>query len=171
MMNDILIVVSEFNHAITSNLAKGAAYTLHQAGIASENIHMVWVPGAFELPLIAAKAAKYGRYQAIICIGCVVRGETSHFDYICQETARGIMEVGLKAELPVIFGVLTVETMAQAEARSRFDQGVSFAKATHQTCSDKQVVENKGVEAAHAALKMIELMHSHPGSWHKGLPQ
>lgn len=171
MMNNILIVVSEFNRSVTSNLAKGALHTLQQQGVSSDRIDLVWVPGAFELPLIAAKAAKYGRYQGIICLGCVIRGETPHFDYVSQETARGIMNVGLKAELPVIFGVLTVDTMEQAKARSRIDH--LTAEATMQTSSvegDKQVVSNKGVEAAQALLKMVELMQSHPGRWNKGLP-
>jgi 6,7-dimethyl-8-ribityllumazine synthase len=170
MMNNILIVVSEFNRSITTNLAKGALQVLQQEGYSSEQIDLVWVPGAFELPLIAAKAAKYGRYQGIICLGCVVRGETSHYDYVCQATARGIMEVGLKAELPVIFGVLTVDTMAQAEARSRLDMPTHKPSAADHDATQKQTVDNKGAEAAHAVIQMIQLMHSHPGRWHKGLP-
>jgi 6,7-dimethyl-8-ribityllumazine synthase len=176
MINNILVIVSEFNRQITANLAKGAVHTLQQAGgYSSENIDVVWVPGSFELPLIAAKAAKYGRYQGIICLGCVVRGETPHFDYVCQEAARGIMDVGLKAELPVIFGVLTVNTLEQAHARSRWhegddaEQGHPLYQQAHDSAS-KQVVNNKGVEAAHAALQMIRLMSSHPGQWLKGFP-
>lgn len=168
MMNNILIAVSEFNPQITRNLAHGAQQTLQKHGIPPERIDLVWVPGAFELPLICARAAKYGRYQGIIALGCVIRGETPHFDYICQETARGIMEVGLKAELPIAFGVLTTNTMAEALARSRLATPVALANTAITASDEKQVGENKGSEAALAVLRMMELMQSHPGRWNKG---
>ncbi len=167
MINNVLIVVSEFNRSITTNLARGAIATLRKHGLEAEQIDLVWVPGAFELPLLAAKAAKYGRYQGIICLGCVIRGETPHFDYVCNEAARGIMEVSLKAELPVIFGVLTVDTMAQAEARSRLEAEHPAYAADSMS---KRVISNKGAEAAAAVINMIHLMHTHPARWTKDFP-
>lgn len=131
------IVCAEWNDKITSSLYKGAVSVLQQAGVLSHNIVTHYVPGTFELPLAAQKFAKNPEIDGVICIGCVVQGETPHFDFICQAAAGGIMEVGLKFNKPVIFGVLTTNTMQQAEDRAGGKHG------------------NKGEEAAFSLLKML----------------
>ncbi|MCS6979800.1 MAG: 6,7-dimethyl-8-ribityllumazine synthase [Flavobacteriales bacterium] len=133
------IVVSEWNAEITSALLKGAVETLLRLEGEEENILIESVPGAFELPFGAQLMARMTDVDAVICLGCVIRGETPHFDYVCQAAAQGILEVGLQLELPVIFGVLTTDTLDQARERAGGRHG------------------NKGVEAALAALKMVGL--------------
>ena len=133
------IVVSEWNDRITDSLLKGAEECLLAHGVLEENILVKHVPGSFELPLGALWMLKEAFVDAVICIGCVIQGETRHFDFISQAVADGIMNVGLKFSKPVIFSVLTCNTMEQAEDRSGGKHG------------------NKGVEGAVTALKMLEL--------------
>lgn len=133
------IVVSRWNGNITENLLAGALRALARHGVTEECIQVVRVPGAFELPLAALKLADSGNFQAIITLGCVIRGGTPHFEYVCGECARGIGEVALATELPVAFGVLTTDNLQQAEERSG------------------EGPENKGEEAALTALEMASL--------------
>ena len=135
------IVVSEWNDRITDSLFKGAEESLLEHGILKENILVKHVPGSFELPLGAQWMLEKTSVDAVICIGCVIQGETRHFDFISQAVADGIMNVGLKFSKPVIFSVLTCNTMEQAEDRAGGKHG------------------NKGVEGAVSALKMLELLH------------
>ncbi|HEY8462806.1 MAG TPA: 6,7-dimethyl-8-ribityllumazine synthase [Bacillota bacterium] len=134
------IVVSRFNHFITEHLLSGAEDTLQRHGIAPEQITAVWVPGAFEIPLIAKQLAKSGQYQAVICLGAVIRGATPHFDYVAAEVSKGVATVGLETGIPVIFGILTTDTIEQAIERAGSKAG------------------NKGSEAALAALEMVDLL-------------
>jgi len=131
------IVWAEWNENITSSLLKGVLKVLEMAGVNSSNIMTRYVPGTFELPLAAQKLAKKTEIDGVICLGCVIQGETKHFDFISQAAANGIMEVGLKYNKPVIFGVLTTNTMQQAEDRAGGKHG------------------NKGEEAAYSLLKML----------------
>ena len=133
------IVVSEWNDRITDSLLNGAKNCLLEQGIQPESIHIHYVPGSFELPLGAEWMLKYTPVDAVICIGCIIQGETRHFDFIAQAVADGIMNVGLKYSKPVIFSVLTCNTMEQAEDRAGGKHG------------------NKGVEGAISALKMLAL--------------
>ena len=133
------IVVSEWNDRITDSLLKGAEECLLEHGIAKDNILVKHVPGSFELPLGAKWLLEYTDVDAVICIGCIIQGETRHFDFIAQAVADGIMKVGLKYSKPVIFSVLTCNTMEQAEDRAGGKHG------------------NKGVEGAVSALKMLAL--------------
>jgi len=137
-MSKYAIVISRFNESITQNLLKGAQSSLNDAGVATEDISVHWVPGAFEIPCLAMHLAQTDRYAAIVCLGAVIQGETPHFDYICQEVARGIGEVGLTTGVPAVFGILTTDTLAQAVARSG------------------ELVNNKGCDAAFAALEMVK---------------
>ncbi|MEH6617706.1 MAG: 6,7-dimethyl-8-ribityllumazine synthase [Porticoccus sp.] len=140
----IAIVVARWNGNITENLLNGAQRALTSHGIAESDIDLFRVPGAFELPLACQKMAKTGTYDAIIALGCVIRGGTPHFDYVCSETTRGLGEVALNENLPVAFGLLTTDNLGQAEDRS----GDSSENKNH---------ENKGEEAALTALEMISL--------------
>lgn len=133
------IAVSEFNGDITEKLLSGAQKELLRAGVSHKNIIIVRVPGSFELPLSCQKMAKTGRFDALIALGCVIKGETDHYYYIAGEVAAGIMEVMLKYDIPIGFGVLTTDTLAQAKARST-------------------VKENKGAEAARAVLRLLSLL-------------
>ena len=135
----IAIVTSEWNNEITDNLHQGAYELLIEAGVASTQIEEYRVPGSYELPLGAQWAIERSNADAVICLGSVIRGETSHFDYVCQAVSQGIKDVGLKFSKPVIFGVLTDENIEQSRARSGGKHG------------------NKGVEAAVTALKMLAL--------------
>ncbi len=136
----IALVASEFNHFIVQQLVDGALDALSRNGIADDDITLAWVPGAFELPLIADKLAGSGRHDAVIALGAVIRGGTPHFDYVAGECSRGIAEVGLKHALPVIFGVLTTDNVDQALERAGAGAG------------------NKGFDTAVAALQMIALL-------------
>jgi 6,7-dimethyl-8-ribityllumazine synthase len=133
------IVAARFNSVITQKLVEGALATLHENGVAEHEADLVWVPGSFEIPVIAQRLASAGNYAAIICLGCVVRGDTDHYQFVAGEAARGVAEVGRSTGLPVIFGILTTNTVEQALSR---------ASPSH----------NAGSEAAAAALRMADLM-------------
>ena len=135
----LAVVVSRFNEIVTEPLLRGALATARDQGVGEDSLDVVHVPGAFELPQAARRLAGLGRYDAIVCLGAVVRGETPHFDYVCNEAARGLTMVAQEFNLPVAFGVLTCDTMAQARARSGGSAG------------------NKGDEAMRAALEMANL--------------
>jgi 6,7-dimethyl-8-ribityllumazine synthase len=131
------VVVSKFNDNITEPMLKGALETLKENKVKAENIKTVWVPGSFEIPLACQRFAETKKYDALVAIGCVIKGETDHFYYICSEASRGIMNVMLKFNIPIGFGMLTTQKLKQARIRSRGK-------------------ENKGREAAEAALAMVE---------------
>lgn len=137
----ISILVSEWNREITSALLEGAVQTLTMHGALPENISIHWVPGSFELPLAASFLLQYAEPDGVICLGCIIQGETRHFEFICQAVAQGITRVGLDYKKPVIFGVLTTDTDQQARDRAGGKHG------------------NKGIEAAVAAIRMIALQH------------
>ncbi len=134
------IVASRFNEFIVSKLIDGAQDACLRHGINDGDIELAWVPGAFELPIIAQKMASSGKYDAVICLGAIIRGETSHYDLICTETAKGIASVGLKTGVPTIFGVVTAENIEQAIERAGTKAG------------------NKGYDAACSAIEMVNLM-------------
>jgi 6,7-dimethyl-8-ribityllumazine synthase len=134
------IVVSRFNDFITEKLLGGALDALTRTGAKENDIQIIKVPGAFEIPLAAKKAAQTGRYDAVICLGAVIRGATPHFDYVCAEVSKGVAQVGLDSGLPVIFGVLTTDTVEQAIDRAGTKSG------------------NKGWHAAMSAVEMASLM-------------
>lgn len=134
------IVVGRFNEFIGSKLLAGAIDTLKRHGVDEESIDIAWVPGAFEIPLIAKKLAKTSRYDAIICLGAVIKGATPHFDYVSGEVAKGISSVSLEEELPIIFGVLTTDSIEQAIERAGTKAG------------------NKGADAAMTAIEMVNLL-------------
>ena len=131
------VLVSEWNEGITHALADGARATLRQHGVPDDHVLVRTVPGSFELPLAAQKMASQEAVHAVICLGCVIQGETPHFDYVCQAVALGLKDVGLKYDKPVIFGVLTTSTLKQAQDRAGGKHG------------------NKGDEAAITAIKML----------------
>jgi len=136
----IAIVVSRWNNQITGNLQKGALAALERHGVNSDNIGIYLVPGAFELPLAASKLARSGQVDGVIALGCVIRGDTPHFDYVCSECTRGIGAVSLETGIPVGFGLLTCDNLEQAQVRSADNR------------------ENKGEEAALTVLEMISLL-------------
>ncbi len=136
----IAIVAARFNDFIVASLLQGASAAWAERGGAPEDLTVLRVPGAFELPLIAKRLGAGGRYDAVVALGCVIRGDTPHFDYVAGECARGLLEAGLDTGVPVVFGVLTVETVEQARERA----------ATH--------AGNKGGEAMEAALEMAALL-------------
>ncbi|MGK5506745.1 6,7-dimethyl-8-ribityllumazine synthase [Brevibacillus formosus] len=133
------IVAGRFNELIVSKLVGGALDALKRHGVEDENVDMAWVPGAFEIPLIAKKMAESGRYDAVVTLGAVIRGSTPHFDYVCNETAKGVASLSLSTGIPVIFGVLTTDNIEQAIERAGTKAG------------------NKGWEAATAAIEMANL--------------
>lgn len=137
----VAIVVSRFNEPITRRLLAGARDALREAGIPDSHVEEFWVPGAFELAVVAEEAAVSGRFRAIVALGCVIRGETPHFEYVAGEAARGLGNVALAHRVAVGFGVLTTEDEAQAEARAGGAAG------------------NKGYEAAAAALQTADVLH------------
>jgi len=134
------VVVSRYNEMVTARLLEGARVALRERGLADDHVDVVWVPGAFELPVAAEVAATSGRYRAIVALGCVIRGETAHFDYVAGEAARGLGHVARAHGLAVGFGVLTTDTLEQALARAGGDAG------------------NKGYEAAEAALNTADAL-------------
>jgi 6,7-dimethyl-8-ribityllumazine synthase len=136
----LAIVVSRYNESITKNLLAGALGALAERGVADEQIDVAWVPGAFEIPLVAERMANSGRYQAVICLGAVIRGETTHDQHINRAVSVGLGQAGLRSGVPVLFGVLTCDTLEQAIHRSGGNVG------------------NKGRECALAALEMIDLL-------------
>ncbi|MFF5994037.1 6,7-dimethyl-8-ribityllumazine synthase [Lysinibacillus sp. KU-BSD001] len=133
------IVVGRFNEFITAKLLDGAMDGLKRHGVAEENIDIAWVPGAFEVPLIAKKMAEANKYDAIIGLGTVIRGSTTHYDYVCNEAAKGIASVGLSTGVPIIFGIVTTETIEQAIERAGTKVG------------------NKGYDSAVSAIEMANL--------------
>ncbi|OFI06296.1 6,7-dimethyl-8-ribityllumazine synthase [Clostridium acetireducens DSM 10703] len=134
------IVAARFNEFITSKLISGALDCLKRHGASEENIELVWVPGAFEIPMTAKKMVKTNNYDAVICLGAVIRGATSHFEFVSSEVSKGVASVGLETEVPVIFGVLTTDTIEQAIERAGTKAG------------------NKGYDAAMTAIEMANLM-------------
>jgi 6,7-dimethyl-8-ribityllumazine synthase len=147
------VVVSRYNETVTGKLLDGASATLKAAGVGDESIDVAWVPGAFEIPLVAEQMAGSGRYAAVLCLGAVIRGETSHDEHINRAVSLGIMESGLRHGIPVLFGVLTCDTFEQALQRS------GGAATNLAAAGDvKHPAGNKGVECAHAALEMVSLL-------------
>ncbi|HHC9388165.1 TPA: 6,7-dimethyl-8-ribityllumazine synthase [Staphylococcus aureus] len=138
----VAIVVSRFNDFITGRLLEGAKDTLIRHDVNEDNIDVAFVPGAFEIPLVAKKLASSGNYDAIITLGCVIRGATSHYDYVCNEVAKGVSKVNDQTNVPVIFGILTTESIEQAVERAGAKAG------------------NKGAEAAVSAIEMANLLKS-----------
>ena len=136
------IVAARFNEFITSKLLSGAVDTLLRHDVREEDIQVAWVPGAFEIPLVASKMAQSGRYDAVICLGAVIRGSTSHYDYVCSEVSKGIATVSLQSGIPVLFGVLTTENIEQAIERAGSKAG------------------NKGSECASGAIEMVNLIRT-----------
>lgn len=134
------IVAARFNEFIVSKLVAGARDGLLRHDVKDEDIDLVWVPGAFEIPLIASKMAKSGKYDAVICLGAVIRGATSHYDYVCSEVSKGIASVSLTSDIPVMFGVLTTDNIEQAIERAGTKAG------------------NKGYDCALGAIEMVNLV-------------
>ena len=134
------IVVSRFNSFIAERLLDGALDTLARSGAADDDIEVARVPGAFEIPLVAQKMAKSDRYDAVICLGAVIRGATSHYDLVANEAAKGIAQVSLSHDIPLVFGVITTDTIEQAIERAGSKAG------------------NKGSEAAQVAIEMVNLL-------------
>ena len=146
------IVVSRFNESITTRLLDGALQTLCEHGVADDRIDVAWTPGAFEIPAVANRLAASGRYAAIICLGAVVRGETTHDQHINRAVSTALCEIGVHFGLPVLFGILTCNTLDQAVVRSG---GQSATTGKDQ--SDAKI-GNKGVDCALAALEMVDLL-------------
>ena len=134
------IIVSRFNEFIGGKLLSGAIDELKRHGVEDSNIDVVWCPGAFEIPLIAKKCANSGKYSAVITLGAVIKGSTSHYDYVCAEVSKGVASVGLDTGIPVIFGVLTTDNIEQAIERAGTKSG------------------NKGSDAAKSAIEMVSLL-------------
>jgi len=134
------IVASRFNEFITNKLVGGALDGLKRHNVDEAQVDVAWVPGAFEIPLIASKMAKSGKYDAVICVGAVIRGNTSHYDYVCNEVSKGIASVSLDSGIPVLFGILTTENIEQAIERAGTKAG------------------NKGYDCALSAIEMVNLI-------------
>ena len=134
------IVATRFNEVVVSKLVDGAADGLSRHGVDMDTVDLAWVPGAFEIPLVASKMAKSGKYDAVICLGAVIRGSTSHYDYVCNEVSKGIAAVSLESGIPVLFGVLTTENIEQAIERAGTKAG------------------NKGYDCAVSAIEMVNLI-------------
>jgi len=136
------IIIGRFNEFIGSKLLSGCLDTLYRHGVSESSVDLAWVPGAFEIPLIASKMAETKKYDAIITLGAVIRGSTPHFDYVSSELVKGIAQVGLKFGIPVVFGVLTTDNIEQAIERAGTKAG------------------NKGADAAQSAIEMVDLIKS-----------
>lgn len=136
------VVASRFNSLVTEALLSGCRDAFARHGVAEDKIDLAWVPGSFESPLVARVLADTGKYSAVLCLGCVIRGETGHYDHVAGQAAAGIMSAGLATGVPVLFGILTTETVEQALNRSGLKAG------------------NKGAEAAMAAIEMVNLLKS-----------
>ena len=134
------VVCARFNDFIVSRLLAGCEDTLLRHGVREQDIAVAWVPGAFEIPLIASKMAKSGKYDAVIALGAVIRGSTSHYDYVCSEVSKGVAQVALNSDIPVMFGVLTTDTIEQAVERAGTKAG------------------NKGSECAQGAIEIVNLI-------------
>lgn len=137
-MAKVLVVVAKFNELITKALLEGAKDQFEEAGFSQSQVDITWVPGTFEIPVLAALGARSGAYQAVVCLGAVIRGETAHFEYVAGTAANGLMQLSIDTGVPIIFGILTTETAEQALARCGIKGG------------------NKGREAASTALSMIK---------------
>lgn len=135
------IVAARFNEIIVNKLLGGAVDGLVRHGVEEENITAAWVPGAFEIPVVAKKMAESGKYDAVICLGCVIRGQTSHYDYVCNEVSKGTAQVGLSTGVPTMFGIVTTENIDQAIARAGSKAG------------------NKGYDCALGAIEMVNLIN------------
>ena len=135
------IVAARFNEFITAKLLGGAMDGLLRHDVKEEDIYVAWVPGAFEIPLIASKMAKSGKYDVVICLGAVIRGSTSHYDYVCNEVSKGIASISLETGIPVMFGVLTTDNIEQAIERAGTKAG------------------NKGYDCAVGAIEMVNIIH------------
>lgn len=140
------IVVARFNELVTRALLSGCRDAFARLGIDDGRLDVAWVPGSFEIPLVARRLATSGGYSAVVCLGCVIRGETSHYDHVAGGVASGVMQASMDSGVPVIFGVLTTDTVEQALNRSGLKSG------------------NKGAEAALAAIEMVNLLHKTPSS-------
>ena len=138
----VAIVASRFNEFITAKLLSGAMDGLVRHDVREEDVDVAWVPGAFEIPLIAKKLAECGRYDAVICLGAVIRGATSHYDYVCAEVSKGVAQAALGSGVPVMFGILTTDTIEQAIERAGSKAG------------------NKGAECAQGAIEMVNLLRA-----------
>jgi 6,7-dimethyl-8-ribityllumazine synthase len=138
------LVAARFNHFVVEHLVGGAVDGLKRHGVADDAIDLVWVPGSYEIPLVAKRLASGGRYAALICLGAVIRGDTDHYDYVAGEAARGVAQAALATGVPVVFGVLTCDTLEQAINRAGAKAG------------------NKGFEAALTAIEMVNLLRSLP---------
>lgn len=138
------IVAARFNGVITQKLVEGALATFAHRAVAEHNLDLVWVPGSFEIPVVAQRIAASEKYAAVICLGCVVRGDTDHYQFVAGEAARGVAEAGRSTGVPVVFGILTTETVEQALQRATSDR-------------------NAGAEAAETAIRMANLMAQLPG--------
>lgn len=136
------IVTARFNEFITSKLLSGAIDCLKRENVKEDQIEVAWVPGAFEIPLIASKMAHSKKYDAVICLGAVIRGSTSHYDYVCNEVSKGVAQAGISSGIPVMFGVLTTDNIEQAIERAGSKAG------------------NKGFECAQGAIEMVNLVRS-----------
>ena len=136
------VVCARFNEFIVSKLLSGCEDGLLRRGVRGEDIDAAWVPGAFEIPLVAARMAKSGKYDAVIALGAVIRGSTSHYDYVCAEVSKGIAHAALESGVPVLFGVLTTDTIEQAIERAGTKAG------------------NKGYDCALSAIEMVNLFHN-----------
>ena len=152
----VAIVVARFNETITSRLLDGARRTLAEHGVGEDRVDVAWVPGAFEIPTVAKRLAASGRYVAVICLGAVIRGETSHDQHINRAVSGELARLGVESGMPVIFGVLTCNTLDQAIARSGGEPG------TRGKDRPDSRLGNKGSQAAEAALEMIALMKQLP---------
>lgn len=137
----VAIVASRFNEFITNKLLDGALDSFSRHGLDVEDIDVVWVPGAFEIPIVAQHLAESSKYDAIVCLGAVIRGATSHYDVVCNEVSKGVAQVGLKTNTPCIFGILTCDTIEQAIERAGTKAG------------------NKGAECAQGAIEMANLLN------------
>ena len=138
------IVAARFNEFITAKLVSGALDGLKRHEVSDDSIDVAWVPGAFEIPLIASKLAHSGKYDAVLCLGSVIRGSTTHYDYVCSEVSKGIAQVALSSGIPVLFGVLTTENIEQAIERAGSKAG------------------NKGFDCAVGAIEMVNLLRELP---------
>ncbi len=145
------IVVARFNESITRRLLDGAVTTLLERGIPDARIDVAWVPGAYEIPTVAMRMARSGRYSAVICLGAVIRGETTHDQHINRAVGNALAQIGMETGVPVLFGLLTCNTLEQAEARSG-------GHATTGKDVARKVVGNKGIDCALAALEMVDLL-------------
>jgi len=141
------IVAGRFNGLVTEALLAGCRDTFARHGVPGDRLDVAWVPGSFEIPLVARRLAEGGQYAAVVCLGCVIRGETGHYDHVAGQAAAGVMQAGLATGVPVIFGILTTETVDQALNRSGLKSG------------------NKGVDAALAAIEMVNLLGCIAGVW------